>query len=767
MLARQIERTRRACRIDRLVVATSSASSDAVIAELCDRLAVDCFRGSLEDVLDRYYQAALNYSPDHVVRLTGDCPLTDPAIIDLVIARHLDEDNDYTSNTQPATYPDGLDVEVVRFEVLRRAWQEARLKAEREHVTYYIYTKMSGVRIGRVESPRDWSSLRWTVDEPADLEFVDQVYRILYPKNSEFGMQEVLELVVEQTTLAGINEGIERNEGLRRSLELERAVAGIRDYEQSSGFPGGAKLIQEMVSFHATRNPAAVLIHDNEGTLSYGEADSYTNRLARFLKEQGLVRGDRVAFLMEKSRRSIHALIGILKADAIYVPLDIQAPAERLRAILSDCDCRLLITDGAGLNKAFASTEKMTPPPKIVVLCVESIPSELPRLPSVVVADSLTEFDPSAIAYKNLDIDLAYIIYTSGSTGSPKGVMIRHGSVLDYVRWTVSHFAVTPTDRLSSHAGFHFDLSVFDLFTAMMAGASLHPVPRPAGLFPLKFLEFVEDRGITIWCSVPTFLSHVSKSGVIAPNRMPTLRAVTFCGEVMPTPTIISWMTAYPHIKYVNQYGPTETTCASMYYDIQDLPSDPKVPLPIGKSIPNSEVFALTEDNRLAAKGEVGELYIRGAGNSLGYWNNPQKTVSAFVQNPLAKGYTDIVYATGDLVRLRTDGTYDFVGRKDTQIKLMGYRIEPGEVELALVSLPGVASAAVVKATEKSSGEQLLIAFVVSKVLNIESILSELRKTLPQYMVPKKISILERLPENQNGKVDRLKLMNMADDLRI
>jgi acyl-coenzyme A synthetase/AMP-(fatty) acid ligase len=258
---------------------------------------------------------------------------------------------------------------------------------------------------------------------------------------------------------------------------------------------------------------------------------------------------------------------------------------------------------------------------------------------------------------------------------------------------------------------------------------------------------------------VPSFLTYVAKSGVLKKNRIPTLRAITFCGEVMPTKTIIEWMKVCPDIRYVNQYGPTETTCASMYYEIDKLPEDHSIPIPIGKAIPNTEPFAVNESGELLRPGEIGELLIRGVGNSLGYWNNEEKTKRAFIQNPVINNYNEIVYATGDMVRSREDGLFDFVGRKDSQIKYMGYRIEPGDIENALDSIGSIASSAVLGIENDDLGGMLIVAFIcLCDKVSLDLIKQELEKKLPSYMIPKKFYILDKMPLNPNGKVDRLVL---------
>ncbi len=225
MLAHQIERAMRAHRIERLTVATSTRSEDDAIESLCREFGVACFRGSLDDVLDRYYQAALMSRPDHVVRLTGDCPLADPAVIDQVIDTHLADANDYTSNVLPPSFPDGLDVEVFSFSGLETAWREATLPSHREHVTQYFQKNPARFKIGNVSHHPDLSQLRWTVDESSDFDFVTRVFERLYPSNPGFGMTDVLDLLEQEPDLAKINAGIGRNEGLLKSLEADKVFS--------------------------------------------------------------------------------------------------------------------------------------------------------------------------------------------------------------------------------------------------------------------------------------------------------------------------------------------------------------------------------------------------------------------------------------------------------------------------------------------------------------------------------------------------------------
>ena len=528
-------------------------------------------------------------------------------------------------------------------------------------------------------------------------------------------------------------------------------------------------LVQDFVFFHAQTNPRLLMIQDGKNSITYGEMDSYTNRLARFLITVGVKRRDNIAFYMDKSIDSFRALLGILKADGVYIPLDYKSPPDRIRFILKDCFCDSIVTNEKWLPKVMEILQGYKKKIRVIVLAFEKTGESLLKLKEEVkvtsdlieihFAGSLEHFENSKRNYSNIDIDLAYIIYTSGSTGTPKGVMITHQSIIDYATWAVDYFIIIPDDRLSSHAMLHFDLSVYDIYTAFKGGASLHLVPPEATMFPVKYLEFIENHKLSVWCSVPSFLTYVANSGVLKKNRIPTLRAITFCGEVMPTKTIIEWMRTYPKIRYVNQYGPTETTCASMYYEIKALPEDASVPIPIGKAIPNSEPFAVNEGREQLKPGETGELFIRGVGNSHGYWNNAKRTEKVFIQNPLINSHREIVYATGDLVRLRADGLYDFVCRKDSQLKFMGYRVEPGDIESALDSFNFISSSAVVGVNDPGLGGLLIVAFLtLREQVSVSLIKESLEKKLPSYMIPKKFIVLEKMPLNQNGKIDRLNL---------
>jgi len=502
----------------------------------------------------------------------------------------------------------------------------------------------------------------------------------------------------------------------------------------------------------AEKNPDNIYVWDSKNSFSYHEANIQSNRLANFLIDMGVKRHDRVAIVLPRSAQSLVALHGVLKAGAIYVAVNPKTPVERIAFILNDCDCKVLITNNA------LATQTLTALTHKKVILTEAPQGEM-NLPSDCISFSCTsaDFKSSCPENKNIDLDLAYILYTSGSTGQPKGVMISHRNVLDYAMWASSYFQIKPTDRIGNTSGVYFDLSVFDIYAGIFSGAATYIISDSALLFPKTLVEQIDKERLTILNAVPSLYNYVAKMGVLKKDSCHNLSKLIFCGEVMPTQTIIDWMNVFPEKTYVNLYGPTETTCESMYYHIAAKPSDASVPIPIGKACANTEVFTLKEDLSLASIDEVGELCIRGSSNGAGYWKNPELTEKNFIRSPLNPYFFERVYRTGDLAVLKSDGNYHFVGRKDSQIKYMGYRIELGDIESALSTLECVIESVVICVNDEISNSQKLVGFLnLKEPVSSSEIGRMLRQKLPDYMVPKEFIFLDAIPKNANGKVDRL-----------
>jgi amino acid adenylation domain-containing protein len=496
------------------------------------------------------------------------------------------------------------------------------------------------------------------------------------------------------------------------------------------------RLLQDWVTIQARTRPHASAIVAPDERLTYRQLDARSNRLARLLEDAGCVRGDRVAVLMPKSPMAIVAILGIYKADCIFVPLDPSSPPARLQRVLDSADARVLLT-AAG---------------------VDAVACQLSANAIRLALDDLRMYHDGPVDSHNSPQDPAHLLFTSGSTGAPKGVIITHANVRHFVDWAVRYFGISTSDRISGHSPLHFDLSTFDLFGTFAAGAELHLVPPELSVFPQKMAEFIRTSELTQWFSVPSALNYMAKFDCVEQDDFPTLKRLMWCGEVFPTPALIYWMKRLPHVTFTNLYGPTEATIASGYHTLRRPPDHPKAEVPIGTGCDGEELLVLDERLAPAAPGVVGDLYIRGVGLSPGYWRDAERTAAAFIANPRGKDANDRLYRTGDLARLGADGLVYFVGRADSQIKSRGYRIELGEIEAALSTLDALQEAAVL-GIPTSGFEGTLIACAYAPRSGRQVSPGDVRKALsalvPPYMLPSRWLPLPALPKNATGKIDR------------
>ncbi len=520
-------------------------------------------------------------------------------------------------------------------------------------------------------------------------------------------------------------------------------------------------LLHEGVAFQAHQRPDATAIVWRDTRVTYRELDDASSRLANMLVAHGCARGDRVALLMPKLPVAIEALLGVLKADAIYVPFDPASPPARLARMLESSACRAILAAGAvgsTLAATLALAQLETPP--LVGWLDPAPPTALPAPPAFTLADCATY--PSAPPRPmNTEADIAHILFTSGSTGIPKGVMITHRNVNAFLRWAIPYFGIGPTDRMSQHPALHFDLSTFDIFGALTTGAALHLVPAELALLPPKLAAFIRESRLTQWFSVPSVLNLMAKFDVLAQDDFPELRRVLWCGEAIPTPTVIHWMQRLPHATFTNLYGPTEATIASSYYTLPACPDDPRVAVPIGTACAGESLLVLDAALQRVPPDTTGALFIGGAGLSPGYWRDPEKTADAFLPDPRGADTADRIYRTGDLARRSADGLFHFLGRADTQIKSRGYRIELGEIESALACLPYLRESAVVAIpADGFEGWTLCCAFAAFEAAapTAAVLRSALAEKLPAYMLPNRWMRYTALPKNANGKIDRPQL---------
>ncbi|PYP56864.1 MAG: D-alanine--poly(phosphoribitol) ligase, partial [Gemmatimonadetes bacterium] len=420
-----------------------------------------------------------------------------------------------------------------------------------------------------------------------------------------------------------------------------------------------SELLQDGITAQALRRPEAPAVVSRDERLTYGELEEQSNRLARLLREAGVQRGNRVCLLMPKSPAVVVAMLGVLKADAIYVPLDPTSPAPRVVKMIASCDDRWILAAGGGagggpvvglLDELFADTRFAA---EHDVGWMSTPPAQGARFTPRFSWADLSRCSATLPERQNSPDDPAHILFTSGSTGVPKGVVITHGNVLPFLRWARDYFGTSTSDRVSWHPPLHFDLSTFDVFGTLRAGAVLYPVPPDVSLLPHKLAQFIRASDLTQWFSVPSVLNYVAKFNVLRDGDFPALRRVLWCGEVLPTPTLIYWMQRLPHASFTNLYGPTETTIASSYYPVLERPTDERAEIPIGRPCPGEKLLVLDHEGRPVPSGEVGDLYIAGVGLSPGYWRDPEKTRSAFLLHPQGSGGGgERIYRTGDLARV-------------------------------------------------------------------------------------------------------------------
>jgi amino acid adenylation domain-containing protein len=516
------------------------------------------------------------------------------------------------------------------------------------------------------------------------------------------------------------------------------------------------RLLQDFVTRRAESDPGRTALVMEGDRVTYGELEAASNRLARMLAEVGCRRGDRVCLLLPKSPAAVTSMLATLKADSAYVPVDIASPAVRVARVIEASEPAVLLVaeQAAGLAAELVETGAL--PPGTTIGVVGSGGYDWPFEPAFSSAD-WESFDDAPLPRSNGRDDLAHLLFTSGSTGVPKGVMITHDNVLHFVEWATSYFGTSEEDRISGHPPLHFDLSTFDIYGTFLAGAELHLVPASYNLLPTKLADLIRDAELTQWFSVPSTMAHMLKFRAVDQGAFPSLRRVIWCGEVLPTPVLVSWMDAIPQATFTNLYGPTEATIASSYYCVPERPATETAEIPIGIPCAGEELLVLDEELRPVPDGGIGDLFIAGVGLSPGYWRDEEKTRAAFIPDPRAPESGARIYRTGDLARVE-DGLVCFLGRADSQIKSRGFRIELGEIEVALNTIEGVSECAVVGVdTSGFEGKAICCAYAPDEGAAVEqpALRHQLRKLLPAYMIPTRWLELTELPKNVNGKIDR------------
>jgi len=528
-------------------------------------------------------------------------------------------------------------------------------------------------------------------------------------------------------------------------------------------------LLQRLVTRQAEIRHESIALVRRDQTVTYGELEAWSNQLARLLKAAGCQRGDRVCLLLPKSIPAIVSILGTLKADCVYVPMDIASPALRLATTIQICEARCVLAMSASATALKEVLANPRLPADVRIGWMDSPEATPEGLKPHFTWNDRAAFSSGPLDHQNTSEDAAHILFTSGSTGVPKGVVITHSNVASFVEWSTKYFGTSPSDRISGQPPLHFDLSTFDIYGTLSNGAQLYLVTPEQCLLPHKLAEFIRSSELTQWFSVPSLLNYMAGLDVVKENDFPSMKRLLWCGEPFPTPALIYWMKRLPHVSFTNLYGPTETTIASSYYRVPECPADNKQLIPIGTACEGEELLVLDDDLKPLPPGEVGQLYIGGVGLSPGYWRDPEKTRAVFLANPYSQNPNDRIYKTGDLASTGPDGLVYVHGRSDSQIKSRGYRIELGEIEKELNAIEELLECAVV-AVNLDGFEGVAIACAYTPALGAGITPRNLRKrlseVLPHYMVPSHWMPLTALPHNANGKIDRRKIEQQFRSMR-
>jgi amino acid adenylation domain-containing protein len=484
-------------------------------------------------------------------------------------------------------------------------------------------------------------------------------------------------------------------------------------------------------------NPHKIAVVDADIKLNFTDLRNKAFQIAETILSQTKGYNNPIAVFLPKSADCIAADLAITMTGNIYMNLDVKSPGERLKNIIDAIKPLAIITNrecSAKLSDIYNLKDL------IDIDNLQNVYSELNEKFILSRLESVIDTDPLCI------------INTSGSTGTPKGVVLNHRSYINYTHWAIATFHFDGSTRLGVLSPPIFDHFNYELCLMMMTGAELVLLDNNLAMFPIKLLELLKANNVNYIFWVPTIMVNIANMDLLSSIQLPQLKMVWFAGEVFPTKQFNYWRKSLPSVTFVNLYGPTEATVDCTYYIVNRELSDDE-PIPIGFPCRNTDILILDEYDKLSDTGKEGELCIRGTALAMGYYNNPEKTNQAFVQNPLNTAYPDVIYRTGDIVAINEFGEILFKGRKDTLIKHLGYRVELGEVEhLVLNSLKMVKN---VCALYDQNKKEIVLVYENEVEISVASWRQAFSAILPKYMIPTIYFKIDTMPGNTNGKIDR------------
>lgn len=482
------------------------------------------------------------------------------------------------------------------------------------------------------------------------------------------------------------------------------------------------------------RKPDKIAFSDGNDVMSFRELFNQSRSIGTWIYQEGIYKEPVVVF-MNKHPKTIAAFLGIVAAGCFYVPIDAEMPQVRINLILKNVNTKIIICDNVTLEIA----KKMQFSGTIISY-------------DVICNTQIKELALQKIYDTAIDTDPIYVYFTSGSTGIPKGVTGCHRSAINYIEQLSEILDLNEETIFGNQTPLYFDASMKEIYPALKFGTTVYLIPKKLFLFPIELVQFLNKYQINTICWVVSALTMISAFDTFKTIRPEYLKKIAFVGEVFPIKQFNRWKHALPNTEFINLYGPTEGTGVCCYYIVNKEFSLEEV-IPIGRPFKNTEIILLNEKNERADKGKGGEICIRGTSLSLGYYNDAERTAEVFVQNPLNRGFPEVIYRTGDIGRYNEAGELIFVSRKDDQIKHMGHRIELGEIEVNVNMMENMDISCCIYDQYKNK----IVLYYVGEYTERDMAIS-LKEKLPRYMVPNHIIRLEKMPLTANGKIDRVTL---------
>lgn len=489
--------------------------------------------------------------------------------------------------------------------------------------------------------------------------------------------------------------------------------------------------ILDYLELNTVKNPEKIICAEKDCAVSYREFSLRAKAIGTYLLHHGYEKS-KVAVFLDKSIVCLESMFGVLYSGSMYCVLDVKSPENRINTIINTLKPDVVLTD----EKYFELLNINIP-----IVQLEDITSEI---------EEELLFNSRK---KSIDTDPAYVLFTSGSTGVPKGTVVSHRSVIAYAKSVMEVFRLDSETNFGSQTPFYFSMSVLDIFVTVLAGATLTIIPKMLFSFPVKLVEYLNEKQINTIYWVPTAMSIVANRNTFSAILPEYLEKILFAGEVMPVKQLNYWMNYLPGKLFANLYGPTEITDTGTYYIVNRSFKDEDT-LPIGIPFPNCDVILLTDQNQPALEMEEGEICFRGSFLGHGYYNNPEKTGQAFCQNPLNTSYPEMIYRTGDIGKYNEYGEILYISRKDFQIKRMGYRIELGEIESNVAAIAQIQNAVCIFDAKSNH----LVLYYVGQISEAD-VREVIEHKLVKYMQPDIIIKRKIIPINANGKYDRQKLL--------